>query len=119
MLSICRNACCHTGCRLATLLLVFKRGANERREEWVWLERLRVEFRVELAAEEPRMFRRFDDFDVIFIGRATRNLQSRSDQRLLVFAVEFVAMAMPLADFERSVSFVRKGSRFQLAWPCA
>ena len=42
-------------------------------EKWMRFERFRFEFRMELAAEKPRVLGRFDDFDVIFVGRAARD----------------------------------------------
>src|SRR5260370_29347522 len=36
-----------------------------------------------------------------------------------MFAVEFIAVAMALADFELAVSLMRKRSGLQLAWPRA
>jgi len=47
---------------------VFMRGADESREERMRLERLRFEFRVELAAETPGMVGQLANFDVNAIG---------------------------------------------------
>src|SRR5882672_8525360 len=83
------------------------------------LERLGFEFRVELAAKEPRMFGRFDYLDVILIRRASRDFQSRRDQCLFEIAIKFVAMTVALADFEFSIRLVCEGTRLQPAWPGA
>ena len=79
------------------ILLVFQRRADERREQWVRFQWFRFEFRVELAAEEPRVVRRLDNFHVILIRRASRDAQSCGNQGLFVVAVEFVVVAVPLA----------------------
>jgi len=50
------------------LEFVLERGADEGGEERVRLEGLGFEFGVELAAEEPRVVRGFDDFDVVVVG---------------------------------------------------
>ena len=62
-------------------------------------ERLGFEFRMELAAEEPRMVRSFDDLDVVFVGSAAGDAEAGGGQNFLVVAIEFVAMAVTLADF--------------------
>ena len=63
------------------------------------------------------MVGRLDDFDVIFIRRAPGDAQTRGDQGFLVVAIEFVAVAVALADFQFAVSFVRERARLQLARP--
>src|SRR5215470_816909 len=83
------------------------------------LERLRLEFRMELASEEPRMLGRLDNLHVISVRRASRNLQSRCHQRFFEVAVEFVAMSVALADFELAIRLVRKRSRLEFARPRA
>src|SRR6516164_8436782 len=85
----------------------------------MWLERLRFELRMELAAQEPRMVRRFYDFHVILIGGPPGDSQPRGDQRLLVLPVELVTVPVPLADFVRAVSFVCKRAWLQLPRPRA
>jgi hypothetical protein len=59
--------------RALFFFLIFEGGPNERAEERVRLERLRFKLRMKMAAEKPRMLRRFYDFHVIFIGRAAGN----------------------------------------------
>ena len=63
-------------------------------------ERLRLEFGVELAADEPRVVRDFHNFHIYAIRSATRDAESGSGQGLLIFTVEFVAMTMTLGDFD-------------------
>src|SRR5215472_1740177 len=101
------------------LLLVFQCRADERCKQRMRLQRLGLEFRMELAAEEPRMLGRLDNFHIIFVWRPSRNFQSRRHQRFLEVAVEFIAMAVALADFELTVRLVRKGARFEFAGPRA
>src|SRR5207249_8832184 len=105
------------GAELLSLLL--EGSADESGEERVRFERLGFEFRVKLAAEEPRMVRGFDDFDVIFVGRAASDAEPRGNQSLLVVAIKFVAVAMALADFEFAVSLVGKRAGFKFAGPRA
>jgi len=57
--------CDGAGCWARLLEFVLERGAYEGGEERVRLEGLGFEFGVELAAEEPRVVRGFDDFDVV------------------------------------------------------
>src|SRR5260370_36318625 len=91
-------------------VFVLDGGADEGREERMRFERLGFEFRVELAAEEPRVVGGLDDFDVIFVRSASSDAQPGGDQRFLVVAIEFVAVAVALADLEFAVSLVREGT---------
>jgi hypothetical protein len=74
----------------------------------MWRERFGFEFGMELAAEKPGMVRGLDDFDVLVIGRAAGNAQARAYQFLLEIAVEFVAVAVALADINRAVGSLRE-----------
>src|SRR5215813_2796429 len=80
-------------------------------------ERARFEFGMELAAQEPRVIGRLHDFNVVFVGSAASDAKPRRDQDFLVVAIEFVAMPMPLADFELAVSFSGEGAGLELARP--
>ena len=60
-----------------------------------------------------------DDLDVSPIGRGAGDSQSAAGQRHFILAVEFVAMAVALADFRLSVGLVRQESWLQLARPRA
>ena len=82
------------------------RRADERLEQRMRLERLGLEFRMELAADEIRMTGDFDDFDVRSVRRRAGDLQAAGNHRVFVLAVEFVAMAVALADFELAVYLV-------------
>src|SRR5689334_15812882 len=79
------------------------RGADECLEERVRLHRLGLEFRMELAAQEPGVVRDFADLDIGVVRRLPGDPQAGGLQALLVFAIEFVAVAMPLVDLARAV----------------
>ena len=59
-------------------------------------QRLRFEFRVELAAEEPWVISQLNDFDEILIGRNSGNNQAMVRERLFKLTVEFVPVTMQL-----------------------
>src|SRR5579871_5831210 len=82
---------------------IFQARADERAEERMRLQRLRFEFRVELASEEPRMVRHFHDFNVHTIRRAARNAETSACERLVKFAIKFVPMSMALGNFRGPV----------------
>src|SRR6516225_7275504 len=103
--------------RARTLLLVFQRCADERRKQWMRLERLGLELRMELAAEEPGMIGSLDNLYIILIRRASGNFQSRVHQRFLEVAVEFIAMAVAFADLQLTVGLVRERPWLELARP--
>ena len=80
--------------------------ADEGGEERMRFERLGLEFRMKLAAEEPWMIGSFDDLDVIFVWSAAGDTKSSASQDFLVVAIELVAMPMALADFKLAVSAI-------------
>ena len=53
---------------------VLRRGLHERREQRMCTRRARLQLRVELASEEPRMVRRLDDLHELTVGRLPRKL---------------------------------------------
>src|SRR6185437_5370331 len=67
-------------------------------------QRLRFEFRVKLAAEKPGVIRHFADFDVHAIGRLAGEPHAMLGKRLFELAIEFVAVAMALADLFHAIS---------------
>src|SRR5436305_1177322 len=77
---------------------VFISCANEGPEQRMRLHRLGFELGMELAAQEPGMIGDFTDFDVGAVGSFTGDAQARGLERVLVFAVELKAVAMPFAD---------------------
>ena len=60
------------------------------------LEGLGLEFRVELTAEEERVPGNLHDFHVGAVRSGSRDVQAGAGQQRLVFAVEFVTMAVAL-----------------------
>src|SRR6266480_4219541 len=83
------------------------------------LERLRLEFRMELATNEVWMVRQLNDFYVRAIRSGAGDLQAGGGQGLFVFPVELISVAMPFADFRLAVNFVGQSARFNLASPGA
>src|SRR6476619_489240 len=81
------------------------------------LERLRLELRMELAANKMRMIRQLHHLHVSSIRRRSGNAQARSRHGLFVLAIELIAMPVPLADFERAINLLRQGIGLNLAWP--
>jgi len=76
-----------------------ERGANESEEKRMRCQRLRLELRVKLAAEEPRMLRRFDDLHIFSVGRAAGDAESGIGQRFFVLAIELIAVTMAFGNF--------------------
>jgi len=66
------------------------------------LQRLRLELRMELAAEEVRMARDFHDLDISCVGRGAAQPQSAASKQRFVLAIELVPVPVPLADLRRS-----------------
>ena len=62
------------------------------------LQRLRLELGVELHRDVPGMRRQLDDLDELAVERAADDLEAVLGERLLVEAVELVAVAMALVD---------------------
>src|ERR1700675_4994245 len=83
------------------------------------LQRLRFEFRMELAANEKRMTRNLDHLDISAVRSRAGNAQPGSHHWFLILAVELVTMPMPLADLGLAVHLIRQRSHLDLAWPCS
>src|SRR6267142_344799 len=75
---------------------------NKGCEEWMWRQRLRLEFRVELATQEPRMIRDFHDFDEVLVRGNTGDDQAVLGQSLLELPIEFITMPVAFGN-HRSV----------------
>ena len=90
------------------LLTILVAGLDERAEERMRLERLGLEFGMELAAEEEGMVGNLDDLDVGAVGRGAGDAHAGAGEQRFVFAVEFVAMAVALADFASGRRLVRR-----------
>ena len=80
-----------------------ERRANKGEEERVRSQRLRLELGMELAAEKPGMPWRFDDLHVLAVGRAACDAEPGIGERLFVFAIELVAVAVALGDLGSAV----------------
>ena len=86
--------------------------AHKRGEQRMRRQRLGLKFRMELAAQKPRMLRRLDNFHVFSVGRPAGDAESRGQQSFFVLAIEFVAVPVALADFRFAVSL--RGKRIRL-----
>src|SRR4029077_20333388 len=73
----------------------------------VRLERLRFELWMELHADEPGVIGKLDDFGQRAVGRYPRKAEPGLLQRILVPDVDFVAVAMALADMGCPVDWRR------------
>src|SRR5260221_13538096 len=80
-----------------------ERGADERREERVRLERLRFQLGMELYADEPGVAGELDDLGQFAIGRHAGEEQALVLEPGLVVDIDLVAVAMALADIGRAV----------------
>src|SRR6202142_3039762 len=91
-------------------------GADEGREQRMRLEGPGLELGMELAAQSPGVIRQLADLDVDAVGRFSRQPQAGRCQGLLIVTVEFIAVAVSLADLALSVSLVGEAAFGQLAW---
>src|SRR6185437_8995280 len=82
-------------------------------------ERLRLEFRMELAAEVIRMICDLANLDVHAVRRFARDPEAVRSQNFFELAIEFEAMPMPFADFSRPVRLLGKRAGLQHAGPRA
>src|SRR6185295_16112797 len=95
--------------------LVLVGGGDERGEQRMRLRRLRLELRVELHGEIPRMSGQLGDLDELAVGRAAGNLEAAIGQRALVQAVELVAVAMTLVNQVGAVDLLGQRAGRELA----
>src|SRR3984885_6811947 len=103
----------------APLHSILIRCANECAEQRMWLEWLRLELRMELAADEMRMVRQFDHLHVGPARSGSGNTQSCRRHGFFVLAIEFVAMPVTFADLRLPVNLVRERAGLDLARPRA
>src|SRR6202035_3546634 len=103
--------------RTGFVFFVLERRTDKVREEGMWLERPGFELWMELAAQKPRMVRSFDDLDVILVRSAAGDAQARGGKYPFVIAIELVAVAMALADFELAVGFGGERAGLEFAGP--
>ena len=93
--------------------------ANEALEHGMRFQRLGLELRVELAADEMRVIRKFDHFHISSVRRRTGDLESSSGQCAFVFTVEFITVAMAFADLKLAIDLVGQSTRLDFAGPGA
>src|SRR5258706_6467891 len=84
-------------------LLVLQRGAHEAREQRVGAHRPRLELRVELAADEPRVIGQLDHLDERAVRRQPRATHPELGEDIAVRIGDLVAVAVSLAHFARAV----------------
>src|SRR6476620_4396526 len=83
------------------------------------LELFRFELGMELAAQVPRVVADLADLDIGAVRRLAGDPQSGRGQDLLILAVEFVTMTVPLADLSASVRLVSEAAVLQKTGPGA
>src|SRR5712671_2220813 len=88
--------------------LVLQSGLDECGEERMAAARGRGEFRVELAADEPRMRRQLDHLAQLLALGDAGNPQALVLQSLQVLVVDLVAVAVALVDHVRAVDLARE-----------
>src|SRR6266478_1608110 len=93
--------------------LVLQSGLDERGKERVAAARGRREFRVELAADEPRMRRQLDHLAQLLALGDPGNAQALLLQSLQVLVVDLVAVAVALVDRVRAVDLAREAPGFE------
>ena len=92
--------------RRVSALFIVQRSFDKRSEQRMAFARIGSELWVELAGEEPRMVRQFDGFDQAFSsGRYAADNQTCLFQRGNVVVVDFVAVAVALADVFAAIDF--------------
>src|SRR6202521_4245227 len=96
---------------------VFVRSAYKRLKQRMRLQWLRFELRMELAPNEKWMTRNLHHLHVSAVRSRAGNAQPRSHHRLLILAVELIAMPLPLADLGLAIHPIRQRSHLNLAWP--
>ena len=84
-------------------------GADELAEERRGPGRPRLELRVELAGDEPRVVGELDDLDEPALLERPRDDEPRVDDLLAVVVVHLVAVAVPLVDDRLAVGLVGAG----------
>src|SRR5712692_2914186 len=88
--------------------LVLQSGLDESGKERMTAAGRRGEFRVELAADEPRMRRQLDHFAQLLALSQAGNAQALVLQSLHVLVVDLVAVAVALVDHIRAVDLSRE-----------
>src|SRR5262245_24304986 len=92
-------------------------GTDKAPEERVGEHRLRLEFGMELAGQEVRMIRNLHDLDETPIGGLAAHPEPLLQHGVEVLPVDFVAVAVPLADLGLPVGALGLRPRLQDARP--
>src|SRR5450432_4211834 len=98
---------------------VLVRGGDEALEQRVRLVWLAQKFRMELARNEERMIRQFDDFHKLAVRRKTAENEPGLLEFFAIGVVEFVAVTVTFIDDERTVKQSGPGADRRLAGLCA
>src|SRR5712664_1182136 len=93
--------------------LILQSGLDECGEERMAAARGRGEFRVELAADEPRMRRQLDHLAQLLALGDAGNAQAFVLQSLHVLIVDLVAVAVALVNHVRAVDLAREAPGFE------
>src|SRR5712692_4834270 len=93
--------------------LILQSGLDECGKERMAAARGRGEFRVELAADEPRMRGQLDHLAQLLALGDAGNAQALVLQSLHVLIVDLVAVAVALVDHVRAVDLARETPRFE------
>src|SRR5438477_490177 len=83
------------------------------------LHRFRLELRMELAAQVPRMVGNLADLDVRAVRGLTGDTQSHRFQPILVLAIDLVAMPVALGNIAGTVRSVSEAVLRQVAGPAS
>src|SRR3569832_1311315 len=81
------------------------RSSNERREQWMRIERTRFQFGVELHSDEPGMIWDLHDLRQSSVRRPAGDDQTVLAEWLCVLRVYLIAMAMTFGDLRRAIGF--------------
>ena len=79
--------------------LVAVGSRNEARKQRMRLQWLRFEFRVELAAQEPRMVRQLGNLHEVSVRRIAGEFHAVAADDFFIFPVELIAMAVSFGYF--------------------
>jgi len=86
-------------------------------KEWMRGQRLGFEFRMELHANKPRVIGHLNHFHIDAVRSFSSNAKACGYQRRFVLAIEFIAMAVSLGNFQLAVGAIGEGARLEFAGP--
>src|SRR6202023_4370870 len=99
------------------LATVLEACVNERCKQRMRSQRVRFELGVKLAADEPGVIRDFHDFDVDAVRSAAGDAESSARERVFIFAIKLVTVAVTLGDIGVAVSLVGERAGLDFAGP--